>query len=182
MIWIGIDPGTPLTIVVLSQDGATILDLFDGERVATFEKKAGRKTLAAENSPELITACLRPYAALNTQAVIERVSARPEQGISSSTRFVGSMYLSWGVCAGLGVRYHRPTPSVWKKAMDLSPDKERSRAMALRQWPQHADLFRLKGHHDRAEAALLALYGLRRWGQDSSTSNTVAASTAPIAV
>ena len=158
MIWIGIDPGTPLTIAVLSSDGTAILDIFDKDRVATFEKKAGRKTLAPENSPELIASCLRPYAALGALAAIERVSARPEQGISSSTRFVGSMYLAQGVAAGVGLRYVRVPPAVWKRTMGLSPDKEQSRSMALRQWPAHADLFRLKGHHDRAEAALMALW------------------------
>jgi len=164
MIWIGIDPGTPLTIVVLSSDGATILDVFDGEQVATFEKKAGRKHASPENNPALIAACLRPYAALSAKVVIERVSAMPGQGISSTTRFVGSMYLAQGVAAGLGMHVVRVTPSTWKRKMELSSDKERSRAAALAQWPDRRDLFSRKKDHDRAEAALLALWAIQASG------------------
>lgn len=161
MIVIGIDPGTPLTIAVLSPDGSAILRVFDGAEVATFEKKSGRKNASPENSPALIASCLRPYAALGALAVIERVSAMPGQGISSTTRFVGSMYLAQGVAAGLGMRYIRVTPSAWKRKMDLSADKERSRAAALRQWPDRSDLFSRKKDHDRAEAALMALWAIQ---------------------
>lgn len=162
MIWIGIDPGTPLTVVVLSSDGATILDVFDGERVATFERKAGRKNASPQNDPVLLAACLRPYAALSARVVLERVSPMPGQGISSTTRFVGSMYLAHGVAAGLGLSVTRVTPAVWKRDLQLSSDKERSRAAALRQWPDRADLFRRKKDHDRAEAALMALWAIRQ--------------------
>lgn len=162
MIWIGIDPGTPITIAVLSSDGAAILDMFDGEQLATFERKAGRKHASPENSPELIAGCLRPYAALQARVVVERVSAMPGQGISSTTRFVGSMYLAQGIAAGLGLPLVRVTPSTWKRHMDLSADKERSRAAALVQWPTRGDLFARKKDHDRAEAALMALWLARQ--------------------
>lgn len=158
MIFIGIDPGTPLTVAALSPDGTAILGMYDGEEVATFETKAGRKTAAPENNPTMLAAILRPYAALGAVAAVERVSAMPGQGIASTARFVGSMYLTQGVAAGVGMRYIRVTPAVWKKRLGLSADKERSRALALQTWPGHADLFRRKKDHDRAEAALLALW------------------------
>lgn len=161
MICVGIDPGTPVTVAVLSPDGTAILDVFDGERLATFEKKAGRKTLSAENSPQLLAECLRPYAALGAVAVVERVSPRPDQGIASTARFVGSMYLAQGVAVGIGMGLVRVTPAAWKRYMGLSSDKERSRALALEMWPQHAGYFRRKGDHDRAEAALMALWAIR---------------------
>jgi hypothetical protein len=158
MILIGIDPGTPVTIAVLSPDGTAILDMIDGERLATFEKKVGRKHASPENNPELIAAALRPYAVLRAKVAIERVSAMPGQGISSTVRFVGSMYLTQGIAAGLGLPAVRVTPSVWKRAMGLTADKERSRAEALRRWPSRKDLFSRKKDHDRAEAALLAAW------------------------
>lgn len=158
MIWIGIDPGTPLTIAVLSSDGAAILDMFEGEALATFEKRAGRKNASPDNNPTLLAACLRPYAVLQAHAAIERVSPMPGQGISSTARFVGSMYLAQGVCAGVGIPFMRPPPAVWKRALSLSADKERSRAAALAQWPDQANMFARKLDHNRAEAALLALW------------------------
>lgn len=160
MIVIGIDPGTPLTVVVLSADGATILDVFDEGALATQEARS--KSSKWYNSPILLAAALRPYAALNGLAVIEAVSPMPGQGVSSQCRFTGSMYMAQGVAAGLGLKMIAPTPSVWKRAMGLSPDKEQSRAAAISKWPQHAKLFNLKKHHDRAEAALLALWAITR--------------------
>lgn len=162
MIWIGIDPGTPVTIAVLSSDGAAILGMYDGEAVATFEKKAGRKHASPENNPTLIASVLRSYAALEATVVVERVGPMPAQGVSSSVRFVGSMYLAQGVVAGLGMKLIRVTPSTWKRQMELSADKERSRAAALQQWPDRTDLFSRKKDHDRAEAALMALWAIRQ--------------------
>lgn len=161
MIWIGVDPGTPLTVAALSTDGAAILGIHDEDAVSTREKRASRKTLVTENSPELLASVLRPYAALGAQVAVERVSPMPGQGLASTARFVGSMHMTVGLVAGLGIPYRLVTPVTWKRAMDLSSDKERSRAMAARMWPRQADLFRLKKHHDRAEAALLALWLLR---------------------
>jgi crossover junction endodeoxyribonuclease RuvC len=159
MIVIGIDPGTPLTVAVLSADGAAILDMFDEGAVATQETRS--KTSKWYNSPVLLADLLRPYAALYGLAVIEAVSPMPGQGVSSQCRFTGSMYMAQGVAAGLGLRMRAPTPSKWKRDMGLSSDKEQSRAAAIAQWPQHAKLFSLKKHHDRAEAALLALWAVR---------------------
>lgn len=156
MIYVGIDPGTPVTIVAL---GNSIMDCWDGAQVATFEKRAGSKTPKPVNNADLIRAALAPYAALQTLVVIERVSAMPGQGLSSSTRFVGSMYLCQGIAVGLGMRVKLVTPAAWKRKMGLTSDKERSRAEALRLWPECAHLFKRKGDHDRAEAALLAQWG-----------------------
>ena len=157
MIAIGIDPGTPVTIVALSPNGG-IMGVWDKDAVATYPKRPGKKTALAVNNPDAIAAILRPYAALGARVVIERVSAMPNQGISSSTRFVGSMYLCHGITVGIGMPTTLVTPTSWKRAMGLNSDKEVSRAAALRRWSDWADLFSLKGHHDRAEAALLAAW------------------------
>lgn len=54
-----------------------------------------------------------------------------------------------------------PTPAVWKKAMQLGPDKNKARAAAIKLFPfLKDDLARVKDHN-RAEALLLAAY-LRR--------------------
>jgi hypothetical protein len=46
--------------------------------------------------------------------------------------------------------------------MNLSKDKELSRAMAIKTWPSMAEFFKLKKHDGRAEAALMALWYLRK--------------------
>lgn len=160
MIVIGIDPGTPLTIAALSPDGAVILGVWDKEAVATQEKRG--KTTKWYNNPELIAGVLRPYAALGAVTVIEQVNPRPDQGVVSSCRFTGSMYMAQGTAAALNMRRHSPTPALWKRAMGLDSDKEKSRAEALRIWPASTHLFKRKMDHDRAEAALLALWLVRK--------------------
>jgi crossover junction endodeoxyribonuclease RuvC len=56
------------------------------------------------------------------------------------------------------------TPSRWKKALGLNGEAEASRARAIETWPNRADLFARKKDHNRAEAALLGLYGLKDAG------------------
>lgn len=159
MIVLGIDPGTPVTIAALSPDGAAILGMWDKHALATQEKRG--KSTKFYNNATLIAAILRPYAAIGARVVIEAVAPMPSQGVASQCRFVGSRYLAEGIAAGLGMDAHCPTPSQWKKAMGLSPDKEKSRNMAIRLWPGSSDLFKRKMDHDRAEAALLALYSIQ---------------------
>jgi hypothetical protein len=91
-------------------------------------------------------------------ALVEQVGAMPGQGVSSMFKFGCGYGMVRGVIAALGVPLHLVTPAKWKKHFGLSSNKEASRALALRLWPTHADLFKLKKHEARAEAALLALY------------------------
>jgi len=50
-------------------------------------------------------------------------------------------------------------PSVWKKAMGLTSDKQLSRDMACNLIPTHTNLFKLVKNTGLAEAALMALWG-----------------------
>jgi len=54
------------------------------------------------------------------------------------------------------ITYMDVTPAKWKKHFGLSSEKEQSRAMASKMFPEAA--LHLKKHHDRAEALLLARY------------------------
>ena len=94
-----------------------------------------------------------------TMAVIESASSRPGQGVSSVFKF-GAAYGALQTCAiACWVPLHRVTPSVWKRHFKLSADKEQARALAIRLWPG-VGLFTRKRDHGRAEAALIARYGL----------------------
>jgi hypothetical protein len=159
MIVIGIDPGTPLTVAALSPDGAAVLGVWSDDALATQESRG--KTTKWYNNPALLTHLLRPYATLGAHVVIEAVAPMPEQGVVSQCRFTGSMYLAQGVAAGLGMDATYVTPTKWKREMGLSADKEVSRARALTEWPGKAGLFKRKMDHNRAEAALLALWFIR---------------------
>jgi hypothetical protein len=95
--------------------------------------------------------------------ICERMTAPP--GISSNTAF--SMGATMGalqtVARLLGFPARFVVSSVWKRAIDCPADKEAARQYAGRllgfeHWP-------LKMHHNRAEAALIGLYGLASFGQ-----------------
>lgn len=51
------------------------------------------------------------------------------------------------------------SPSAWKKALKLSPDKKQSLDMASELWPSHQNLFSKMKNHGLAEAGLIAVYG-----------------------
>jgi crossover junction endodeoxyribonuclease RuvC len=63
-----------------------------------------------------------------------------------------------GVMGALCIPWQPVTPSVWKKAAGLSSDKEAARAQASKLFPD-MELHRIKDHN-RAEALLIARYGL----------------------
>jgi Holliday junction resolvasome RuvABC endonuclease subunit len=91
-------------------------------------------------------------------AVVEAVHSMPNQGVASSFKF-GTAY---GGAIALAERLKCPwelvTPQVWKKALKLDSDKNKSMVLARELWPT-APLKRQKDN-GRAEALLLA-YWLR---------------------
>jgi hypothetical protein len=95
-------------------------------------------------------------------AIIERVGAMPKQGVASTFKFGTAFGLIQGVVAALKIPTHFVAPGVWKRHFGLSSEKEEARARALQYWPGRAELFGLKRHHGRAEAALLARYAAEK--------------------
>jgi len=95
-------------------------------------------------------------------AFIERSGVRPQEGIASAHKngLVSGILLG---CVATHCRnIVRPTPTKWKKAMGLTADKNYSRTKAIEIFPSFHHRFRLKKHHGRAEAALLAYYGFQQ--------------------
>ena len=95
-------------------------------------------------------------------AVLERVSAMPGQGVTSTFRFgQGFGHLEMGIAAsGLPLKYIQPQQ--WKRYFGLTKDKNQSRELAMERFPDNADLFKRKKDDGRAEAALIALYGAEK--------------------
>lgn len=93
---------------------------------------------------------------------LERVSAMPNQGVSSTFRFgQGYGQLEMGIeAAGLHLNY--VSPAVWKKHFGLTKNKGESREKAASLFPKYADLFKRVKDDGRAESALIAEYGFRK--------------------
>ena len=86
----------------------------------------------------------------------------PGQGTRSMFTTGDGYGLSIGLVTTLQLPYTSVRSGVWKRSLALGKDKEASRLRAIQLYPG-ADL-RLKKHHGRAEALLLASYGLRATG------------------
>lgn len=94
--------------------------------------------------------------------IIEEPTALPKQGVTSSFNFGWSNGLLVGVLAALRHPYVLVHPAVWKRAMQVSADKDKARQRASQLFPSCADQWALKKHDGRAEASLLAYYAHHR--------------------
>jgi hypothetical protein len=113
----------------------------------------------AGNEIDAITLARRIAQMKPDLAVVERVSARPGQGVSSTFGFGTAYGAVRGVLGALRVPMHLVAPGLWKRHYRLGADKEQARALALRLFPATAECFQRRKDHGRAEAALIARYG-----------------------
>lgn len=151
IFYVGIDPGLSGAIAVLD-DNANLVDLSD---IPVMAKGKGKSVVKNQINAVALSDLMLAY--MNTTAIIENVSARPGQGVSSMFSLGDSVGAIRGVCASLKMRSHYVTPQTWKKYYKLPSDKEYARAKAIELYPE-ASLHRKKDH-GKAEAILLARYG-----------------------
>lgn len=152
---IGIDPGAAGAVAILGVDGK-LIEVWD---IPTVQIKSG-KTVKKRISPEMFASEIRNWQDAEA-CYTEKVGARPGQGVSSMFQFGESLGIIRGMMAGLSIPTILVTPQVWKKDMKLpAASKEWSRQRAAQLWPSHAKEFSRVKDDGRAEAALLALWGL----------------------
>jgi len=148
-MYIGIDPGKTGAAVLYSENSG-VVDWIDYEDPLTVANK------------------LRDWTQHDiTLAILEKVHAMPKQGVSTTFKF-GANYGVWqGVLAALKIPHELITPRTWQKGLITKSDgkdtKERSLNVARRFFPS-SDFLRLKKHHNRADAALMAVFASRRKG------------------
>lgn len=147
---LGIDPGLSGAFAILEENG----QLIDAGDLPLIGTKAQCRIDAANFATLVRRLPLRC-------AVVEQVNAMPGQGVSSMFRFGQSLGTVVGVLAACSIPIVWVTPAKWKNASGLSSDKEHSRQRAIETWPSHSSLFARKKDHGRAEAALIALWGIR---------------------
>ena len=95
-------------------------------------------------------------------AVIEQVSAMPNQGVSSMFRFGEGYGHLQMACAASKLPLQYVTPATWKKHFNLSRDKGVSRGVAMQRFPNQAQQFSRVRDDGLAEAALIALYAAEK--------------------
>ena len=152
MIVAGIDPGKTGALAITYPDGAVLM--FDvptnklrGKEVPAWHEWQKSWAQALEfSTPDLI--------------VIEEVSARPGQGVTSMFTFGRTLGFVHALAVACGASVQTVTPSVWKGKLGLlNSSKGASREKATGLYPRAAaGLSRVKDD-GRAEAILLAHYG-----------------------
>ena len=149
MITIGIDPGLTGAIGILSN--GLYLAVEDMPCVTK-----GSGSVKREVDPAGLIMLLRRHAPADAavSVVLERVNAMPGQGVSSTFSLGDSFGCARSAGAACRCELAYIGPAQWKKHFNLQRDKELSRALAVRMFPD-AELH-LKKHADRAEALLMA--------------------------
>ncbi len=151
MLKCGIDPGILGAIAFLNESN-NVIDIFDMPTMMMNKKK--QQVNAAEVA--------RILAKHNISIVyLELVSAMPGNGSVSMFNFGMSFGVVKGVCAALEIPLVLVSPSVWKKSAGLTgKEKDYARTLAIQLYPG-LDLG-LKKHIGRAEALLIARYGVKK--------------------
>jgi len=153
MLVIGIDPGLDGALATLSE--GILLDVMD---IPTSAKTHGT---GREINPHILRDVLRSCTAgyPRISIVIERVSARPGQGVTSMFSFGRSLGVIEGVCAWITAGTAYVTPQKWKTSLGLKgKDKDAARTLAMQLYPESAGYLRRKKDVGRADAILIAHY------------------------
>ena len=150
---LGIDPGQTGAIAVY--DGQRITGLID---MPTMTRLHGQGQQVDPYT--LTTAIIDLRAGRDAVAIIEAVSARPGQGVSSMFRFGESVGVVLGVLGALQMPVRWVTPHRWKKAAGIAgKDKDAARSLAIQLHPEVADLLTRKRDVGRSDAILIARFG-----------------------
>jgi crossover junction endodeoxyribonuclease RuvC len=154
MFLCGIDPGTVGAFAVVDDTGEVvgIGDL----PTHTVARANGR--LKVELDSHGFAQLLRE--ARVQRVIIEQVSAMPRQGVSSTFRFGYAAGTVYGVVAALGLPMNFVTPQKWQQHHRIRKGPDDAVRKVLQLYPAlHENLKRKKDQH-RADAVLIALYGL----------------------
>jgi crossover junction endodeoxyribonuclease RuvC len=154
---IGIDIGMTGAVALINKDG-DLLEVNDMPTLA--DGPAGRRGI---NAALLAGIIVRSAA---SRAFVEWVGPRPGEGAVGGFAFGRCKGVIEGVLAAQGIPTTFLTPPTWKRAVGIAPGREgakdAARSEAIRRWPQHADLFARAKDDGRAEAALIAIAGIKR--------------------
>ena len=100
-------------------------------------------------------------------AYVEKQQSMPGDGIASTARFMTGYGQVLGVLTGLGIPKTLVHPRSWKSKMmkDMGKEKEASILRCKQLYPEFAQKYlTLKKHHGRADAILIAAYGVKYGG------------------
>ena len=151
MIYIGIDPGLDGAIAVKGKD---FFDIYDTPTFTVVNGKKKKRHCDAVGMAEI----LKTYPAEDCHIALEKIHSMPGQGVAS----MFSMGEGFGIWKGLiamgGFKLTLVTPQSWKKSMmhGMGKEKDAARVRAIELFPHLYEQLKLKKHHGRADALLIA--------------------------
>ena len=148
---IGIDPGASGAIALLV--GRELVSVHDMPTV-TVERNKAQKRQVCPAGLSLLMQQLSPH-----RAIVDKVGARPGQGVSSMFSFGRSVGIIEGVLAAKQIPVTFVTPQSWQKQSGAAKGKDGSRQRVMELFPQEAHLFARVKDDGRADAVLIALAG-----------------------
>lgn len=153
---VSIDPGNSGALAFLGTKDARLFELVSMPLAETGSSGRTRWRVDGEVLAQHFRAN-RPVC-----AVLERVAARPHQGVTGVFAFGKGVGVIEGVLQTLDIPICYVAPQTWKKHHGLiKKDKKASLAMARELYPE-AEMPLVK-HEGRAEAILIGLYKIAIW-------------------
>jgi len=152
-VTLGIDCGLNGAIAVLV-DGQ-LLSVHDMPTLTVDINKKSKRQVSPQLLAEII-GNLKP-----DQAIVERPAARPGQGVTAMFGFGRSLGVVEGVLAALNIPITYVAPATWTKAMGKAAGKDASRQRAIELFPAMSEHFKRVKDDGRAEATLIAMWGIR---------------------
>lgn len=150
---LGFDPGAAGALSFYNEEEMLIFDMpfYEITKGKTKRKRADFDSLCrivSDQKPD--------------HAFIEKVSAQFGNGAASAFSF------GWACCAvecaviACKIPFTYVTPQKWKKDLDVPADKDGARYRASQLLPRFSHNWERKKDHNRAEAALISLWGYTR--------------------
>lgn len=156
---LGIDPGVTGAFALYDPISQKLIATY---AMPTFrEARANSGTQYQRVDPEGVAELLGNVKDHVLFAVVEKVGAMPDQGVVSMFNFGLYTGILHGALAAQEIKYHEVEPQVWKLLTGTTRDKKSSMKRATELFPEFAKVWSHNWAHGHAEAAMLALYGVR---------------------
>ena len=150
---LGIDPGL--------SGGLAVLDPINQDIICGEIMPAKDLINRREIDPYDLSKIIEPYCNDIKFAVLEDVFSMPGQGVASMFSFGVTKGMIMGVLGAYQIKMIRTQPSIWKLAMKLDSNKQKSFDLASKLFSRQQSMWRLKKQEGVAEAALIAKFGER---------------------
>lgn len=155
----GIDPGLSGALALFTLEAnSPIIEIFDMPTFTITKNKSQKRQIDLHSLGEWFNF----HCDSILKVTIENPSAMPEQGVTSVFSFGFSCGVVQGMAAVSRIPIFLARPAAWKGDLGLTKDKDASRNLASKMFPKHTSKWNLKKHDGRAEAVLLAYYGMMK--------------------